>query len=260
MRNTYAMIELAAISDSISFKQMMDSRHKGMDITPRSTSPGTWRNSISYFGNLSYRSDSSNSKALHSWLRQFVKLSPEVLYISSHHINLPPTPVNPKPSQGTKFYNNNSVAFEFIKDGIQLYSMVEDAKYSDARTTVRDSRLGEELVLLIMDGCNMHGPSINNSSAIEMQKLLSSKTGKPIVLGYNGTSRATSQINKLFLRSIPSRTDFSKVFVRNTENQNKIIEYWFEAGKKWSSSQAKIMSAIDNNGKIYDYKGNLLNK
>lgn len=259
MDNTYAILELAAISDSISFKQMMGSRYKGNDITPRSTIPGTWRGGVVYFGDVTYRSDSSNAKALQSWLRQFANLSPVILYISSHHINLSPTPVNPKPSQGTKFYNNNSVAFEFIQGGIQLYNMAEDDKYSDVRTTVRGCRLGENLVLLIIDGCNMHG-LISDSSAIEMQKLLSSKTGKPVVLGYNGKSGATSQIYKIFLNEIPLGTDFSKAFARNTENQNKLIKYWVEAGKKWKSEQRKIMSALDNNGNIYDNHGNLMKK
>lgn len=256
MKNEYAILELGAISDSILFKQMMNSRHNGFDITPKSTIPGTLRNGVSYFSKLASRS--YDSKGMVFWLRQFVRLSPEILYLSSHHINLPPTPITPKPSHGTKFYSANSLVFEFIKDGLQCYSMVLDEKYDDARVTVNGSKLGDRLVLLIMDGCNMHGPVISSSAAIQMQNLLSSKTGKPIVLGFNGVSRSTAQLYKLFLQSIPAGTDFSKTFARKTKDQNKLIKYWIEAGKTWGSPQKSIMSAVDNNGKIYDNMGNLL--
>lgn len=270
MKNSYAIMELAVIYDSIAFKQKMTSRHKGLDITPKCGISETSRSGVTYLSKAKYwpsRTDRGYSmdiqyrrdvKALQSWLRQFVKLSPEILYISSHHSVMPPTNINPKPTERTRFYSG-LFAFNFIKDGVELFNTkeVKDDPLG-AKTTVKGSRLGENLVLLIIDGCNMHGNSIGSSAAIEMQKLLSSKSGKPVVLGYHGTSNSTSQIYKLFLQKIPSGTDFSKAFARNTENQNKLIRYWVEAGQEWSSPQSKIMSAVDNKGKIYDHQGKLM--
>lgn len=258
MTNQYAILELASTSDSILFHQLMNSRHKGVDITPKSVLSGTMIRGVTNFSKLP--SKSYNNKDLVLWLRQFVKLSPEILYISSHHINLPPTPTKSKPSEGKKFYNDKSLAFEFIKDGMQVYSMVLDDKYLDTRITINGSRLGDRLVLLIMDGCNMHG-DLKSSAAIELQNLLSSKTGKPIVLGFNGRSESTAQLYKLFLQSIPPGTDFSKAFARKTEAQNKLIQYWIKAGTQWNNTtQRKIMSAVDNQGTIFDCNGNVLKK
>jgi hypothetical protein len=269
MKNTYAIMELAVIYDSIALKQAMDSRHKGSDLTPKCGISGTLKSGVTHLSNVKYwpsRTDRGVSldaqyrndvKAVQTWLRQFVKLSPEILYISSHHSVGPATATDPNPQGRTKFYGGH-FAFNFIKDGVELFNTREVDEYADAKTTVKGSRLGENLILLIIDGCNMHGRSLGNSAALEMQKLLASRSGKPIVLGYHGRSFSTSIINKLFLEKIPAGTDFSTAFMRNTEKQNKLIEYWVEAGQDWNTAQAKIMSAVDNKGRIYDYQGKLM--
>ena len=153
--------------------------------------------------------------------------------------------VNSKQDGATRFFSGG-VAFEFTKKGLELYNPVEGEKFSDARTVVPSKSMVKNLILVIVDGCNL-----KEKGALELQQLLSGKGGKPVLLGYDGTSRETSQMCKLFLEEIPKQTDFSKVFTRGTQKQNKLIEYWFEAGKKWKNPQAKRMVALDNAGKFH---------
>lgn len=176
-------------------------------------------------------------------MEDFAKASPTILYLSSHHY-------------GEFFYdylfNDKNFAVKFTQTGLKYGDM---GTYLVNGKEVKNLNIKKSLVLIIVDGCNIVS-SGGSSTGKKFQEIFSFNKTKPIILGFTGKSppKGTSPLHKLFLESLP-KSDFSKRFARGSSQQNELVEYWVEAGKKWQNSASKRLVAIDNKGDIFDHAG-----
>lgn len=242
MANNFLILELGTdIKDSKTFKQIMETRHGGRDLTPKCSYQNTKSGTLTYLNKLP--ASAWNDTIIQKWMEDFVKASPTVLYLSSHHFG---------EFFSEYFWNDKNFSVRFTQTGL---------KYGDMRTYLVNGKeahginIKKSLVLIIVDGCNIVS-STGSSSGRKFQSIFSFNKTKPIILGFTEKSPAkgTASLHKLFLESLP-KSDFSKSFAQGSSQQNKLVEFWVEAGKKWKNSASKRLVAIDNKGNVFDHTG-----
>lgn len=244
MRNAFLILELGTdLSDSSTFKEVMTKRHGGKDLTPTCAYPGTVHNALTHLSGVS--GDAWGHPAITKWMESFVSTAPIILYLSSHHYGEFFT---------DHIFNGKNFGVKFLKEGIR-YGSSNMLFISGHAKTLDVNTFKAKLVAVILDGCNLVTQT-GTSGGLKFQSLLSTQSGKPVMLGFIGKSPSTgtAPLHRKFLEFIP-QGDFATMFERGKASQNNLIEYWVRAAAKWAHPQRVV--AINNAGTVYDYKKNV---
>lgn len=119
----------------------METRHGGRDLTPKCSYQNTKSGTLTYLNKLP--ASAWNDTIIQKWMEDFVKASPTVLYLSSHHFGK---------FFSEYFWNDKNFSVRFTQTGL---------KYGDMRTYLVNGKeahginIKKSLVLIIVDGCNI---------------------------------------------------------------------------------------------------------
>lgn len=237
--------------DSIAFKKTIERYKLGHDLTPKlvGLKKNTHKQGVTYLSKL--EDSDFTMPDFRKWLGKFAACKPTILYISGHHADTKPI-----------FYNDNGCGLLVEKDKIRVgkymgFLFMKDMYTESGKHTIEVSSvaLSQNLVAVIVDACRLITSGITSGGALEMQNALSSKHGKPIILGFrekappSGTDKLHSYFVGLLARKLK----------KGPISRQDISDSWIASGQHWSNGRYKQnLGVLAEDGKFRGHDGKTL--